>query len=80
MFIANSINLSNISFFHLITHGFFKALLFLTAGLIIHNILYLEQDIRKYGSLNYYLPFSSIFIINKFFIFIFFTFSFWFLF
>ena len=63
MFIANSINLSNISLFHLITHGFFKALLFLTAGLIIHNIIYLEQDIRKYGSLNYYLPFASILLL-----------------
>ena len=63
MFIANCINLSNISYFHLITHGFFKALLFLTAGIIIHNILNLEQDIRKYGSLNYFLPFSSLLLL-----------------
>ena len=64
MFIANCINISNISYFHLITHGFFKALLFLTAGIIIHNVLNLEQDIRKYGSLYYYLTLFFYFIIN----------------
>lgn len=43
------------SLYHLITHGFFKALLFLSAGLLIHNLL-LEQDIRKYGSLVFTYP------------------------
>ena len=37
-------------FFHLITHAFFKALLFLCAGVIIHS-LGGEQDIRKMGGL-----------------------------
>jgi proton-translocating NADH-quinone oxidoreductase chain L len=44
-------------FFHLINHAFFKALLFLTAGIIIHA-LYNEQDIRKMGGLFGFLPFA----------------------
>jgi NADH:ubiquinone oxidoreductase subunit 5 (subunit L)/multisubunit Na+/H+ antiporter MnhA subunit len=45
-------------FFHLITHAFFKALLFLTAGCVIHALLD-EQDIRKMGGLLKYMPYSS---------------------
>ena len=41
--------------FHLINHGFFKALLFLSAGSIIHATLD-EQDIRKGGSILYFIP------------------------
>lgn len=45
-----------LSFFHLISHAFFKAILFICAGLIIHNIKD-YQDIRKigfrYNNLNY---------------------------
>nr|AMK47867.1 NADH dehydrogenase subunit 5 [Turritopsis dohrnii] len=48
--------------FHLFNHGFFKALLFLSAGSIIHAIRD-EQDIRKMGNLIYYLPFSYICIL-----------------
>lgn len=40
----------DISFFHLINHAFFKALLFLSAGSIIHSLAN-EQDLRKYGFL-----------------------------
>ena len=40
-----------IGLFHLINHGFFKALLFLSSGLIIHTMQD-EQDIRKYGNIN----------------------------
>jgi proton-translocating NADH-quinone oxidoreductase chain L len=43
------------SIFHLINHGFFKALLFLSAGVIIHA-MHDEQDIRKMGGLIYFLP------------------------
>ena len=43
------------SFFHLFNHGFFKALLFLGAGSVIHS-LFNEQDIRKMGQLYLYLP------------------------
>lgn len=40
----------NISFFHLFNHAFFKALLFIAAGSIIHSLIN-EQDIRKMGGL-----------------------------
>ncbi|MEM4364167.1 MAG: NADH-quinone oxidoreductase subunit L [Candidatus Diapherotrites archaeon] len=46
-----------VSFFHLFNHAFFKALLFLTAGSIIHALSD-EQDIRKMGRLAVVLPFS----------------------
>nr|UPL65254.1 NADH dehydrogenase subunit 5 [Physopelta sp.] len=45
------------SFFHLLTHAFFSALLFLCAGLIIH-CLNNNQDIRYMGSLVNHLPFT----------------------
>jgi proton-translocating NADH-quinone oxidoreductase chain L len=50
-----------LSVFHLFNHAFFKALLFISAGIIIHNF-YDEQDIRKIGNLQIILP--SIYIIN----------------
>jgi len=50
---------NNLSFFHLIFHAYFKALLFLTAGAIIHTILDL-QDFRKTGALINFLPFTAI--------------------
>ncbi len=43
------------SFFHLFTHAFFKALLFLSAGAVIISMHH-EQDIRKMGNLRVYLP------------------------
>ena len=43
--------------FHLFTHAFFKALLFLTAGIVIHR-LDGEQDIRKMGGLRAKLPYT----------------------
>lgn len=45
----------NIALFHLFNHAFFKALLFLGAGSIIHA-LFDEQDIRKYGGLHKLIP------------------------
>ena len=45
-----------ISLFHLVNHAFFKALLFLSAGAIIHS-LNDEQDMRKMGGLQKLLPF-----------------------
>jgi NADH-ubiquinone oxidoreductase chain 5 len=51
----------SIAFFHLINHGFFKALLFLSSGVIIHNFLD-EQDIRKMGGLFYIFPLTYVFI------------------
>jgi NADH-quinone oxidoreductase subunit L len=44
--------------FHLVTHAFFKALLFLGSGSVIHA-LGGEQDIRKMGALRKHLPFTS---------------------
>lgn len=56
MFFALGLNNStSSSIYHLVTHGFFKALLFLSAGLIIHSYL-LEQDIRKFGNLLFKAP------------------------
>ena len=45
------------SAFHLSNHAFFKALLFLTAGMLIHSVND-EQDVRKMGGLKKILPFS----------------------
>lgn len=50
----------NSSLYHLVTHGFFKALLFLSAGLIIHSLM-LEQDLRKYGALVFFSPLYYLF-------------------
>jgi len=52
----------SLAIFHLFTHGFFKALLFLAAGCIIHA-LQNEQDIRKMGGLAKPLPLSYISIL-----------------
>jgi NADH-quinone oxidoreductase subunit L len=52
----------NGAFFHLSTHAFFKALLFLTCGSIIHYLLG-EQDIRKMGNLINYFPITFCFFI-----------------
>lgn len=56
-----SCGLSNyfVAFFHLFNHAFFKALLFLSAGALIHA-LFDEQDIRKMGNLCKILPFIYI--------------------
>jgi NADH:ubiquinone oxidoreductase subunit 5 (subunit L)/multisubunit Na+/H+ antiporter MnhA subunit len=47
---------------HLLIHGFFKALLFISSGYIIHKYLNI-QDLRKYGFFIYYLPIEYIFIL-----------------
>ncbi len=44
--------------FHLVTHAFFKAMLFLCAGIVIHAIH--EQDITKMGGLRKYMPITYI--------------------
>ena len=43
--------------FHLVTHAFFKALLFLAAGLVIHHVAG-EQDIRRMGGLRRFMPWT----------------------
>ena len=53
------------AFFHLINHGFFKALLFLSSGVVIHSFSE-EQDIRKMGGLFTLLPLTySYFLIGS---------------
>jgi NADH-ubiquinone oxidoreductase chain 5 len=52
----------DIAFFHLINHAFFKCLLFISAGVLIHSF-FNEQDIRKYGGLIKMFPFVWIILI-----------------
>src|SRR5207302_7942200 len=52
MFLAAGVGAYANSMFHLMTHAFFKALLFMAAGLVIHALAG-EQDIRKMGGLRY---------------------------
>ena len=59
MFFSCGLSNYNLAFFHLFNHAFFKALLFLSAGSIIHA-LYDEQDLRKMGGLVKILPFTLI--------------------
>nr|YP_009441009.1 NADH dehydrogenase subunit 5 [Tagiades litigiosa]ARJ31545.1 NADH dehydrogenase subunit 5 [Tagiades vajuna] len=54
-----SMGLPDLSFFHLLTHAMFKALLFMCAGVIIH-MMNDNQDIRLMGSLNIYIPLTSL--------------------
>ena len=58
MFFAAGIGAYNASIFHLMTHGFFKALLFLAAGSVIHAMHH-EQDMRKMGGLSVKIPFTT---------------------
>jgi NADH-quinone oxidoreductase subunit L len=55
MFLGAGIGAYGYAIFHLMTHAFFKALLFMTAGLVIHH-LDGEQDIRKMGGLKSVMP------------------------
>ena len=55
MFLAAGVGAFSASIFHVITHAFFKALLFLGAGSVIHG-MHEEQNIQKYGGLKKYLP------------------------
>nr|YP_010321787.1 NADH dehydrogenase subunit 5 [Stenochironomus gibbus]UKO32975.1 NADH dehydrogenase subunit 5 [Stenochironomus gibbus] len=52
-----SLGFMKLAFFHLLTHALFKALLFLSAGVVIHNLKNL-QDIRNMGELVKFMPFS----------------------
>jgi NADH-quinone oxidoreductase subunit L len=57
MFFACGVSAYSAGIFHLLTHGFFKALLFLGAGSIIYAMHH-EQDIRKMGGLIKKIPFT----------------------
>ena len=62
MFFAAGVGAYHIAIFHLFTHAFFKALLFLCAGSVIHS-LNEEQDITKMGGIYKKIPFTYTFMI-----------------
>nr|QRZ60669.1 NADH dehydrogenase subunit 5 [Prosthiochaeta sp. CAU WL-2019511] len=53
-----SMGFYKLAFFHLLTHALFKALLFMCAGSIIHNMNN-SQDIRSMGGLSFFMPLTS---------------------
>ncbi len=57
MFTAAGVGAFQVSIFHLMTHAFFKALLFLSAGSVIHAMSD-EQDMRKMGGLGRMIPWT----------------------
>jgi len=59
MFFAIGVGAFSAAFFHVVTHAFFKALLFLGSGSVIHAMHH-EQDMRKMGGLRKQLPFTHL--------------------
>src|SRR5665213_783187 len=62
MFVAMGCGAYSVGMFHLFTHAFFKALLFLGSGSVIHAMHH-EQDIRHMGGLKERIPFTYIVMI-----------------
>ena len=62
MFFATGVGAYNVAMFHLFTHAFFKALLFLGAGAVIHSFNN-EQDINKMGGVWKKLPYTWVLMI-----------------
>ena len=60
MMLAIGSSAYDLAIYHLYCHAFFKALLFMSAGAIIHSFMHESQDMRKYGGLISYLPYSYI--------------------
>lgn len=66
MVIAIGLSCYNLALFHLVNHAFYKALLFLGAGAVIHSVAD-NQDFRKYGGLRPFLPLTySVMLIASF--------------
>jgi len=59
MFLAVGIGAYWVAIFHMITHAFFKACLFLGSGSVIHG-MHDEQDMRRMGNLRKYMPITAI--------------------
>jgi NADH-quinone oxidoreductase subunit L len=59
MFLACGVGAFTVAIFHVMTHAFFKALLFLGSGSVIHGMHH-EQDMRKMGNLKKYMPITWI--------------------
>ncbi|MGI9391246.1 MAG: NADH-quinone oxidoreductase subunit L, partial [Boseongicola sp.] len=57
MFVAAGVGVYSVAMFHLFTHAFFKAMLFLGAGSVITGMHH-EQDMRNYGGLRHKLPYT----------------------
>ncbi|MCA1335341.1 NADH-quinone oxidoreductase subunit L [Pseudooceanicola marinus] len=57
MFVAAGVGVYSAAMFHLLTHAFFKAMLFLGAGSVIHAMHH-EQDMRNYGNLRKKIPYT----------------------
>jgi NADH-quinone oxidoreductase subunit L len=62
MFVGAGLGAYGAGLFHLMTHAFFKALLFMAAGIVIHALAG-EQDIRKMGGLGRELPWTYRFMV-----------------
>src|SRR5207237_3865183 len=59
MFVACGAGAYWAGMFHVVTHAFFKALLFLGSGAVIHAMAH-NQDMRNYGRLSKYLPITFV--------------------
>ncbi len=59
MFLSAGVGAFVVAIFHVMTHAFFKALLFLGSGSVIHGMHH-EQDMRKMGGLKKYMPITFI--------------------
>nr|QLY90155.1 NADH dehydrogenase subunit 5 [Erpobdella testacea] len=58
MMVSLGLNLPSLTFFHMVVHAMFKALLFICAGILINNYMH-SQDLRWMGNIIYYMPMTT---------------------
>nr|UZT67805.1 NADH dehydrogenase subunit 5 [Erpobdella octoculata] len=58
MMTSLGLNMPSLTFFHMVVHAMFKALLFICAGILINNYMH-SQDLRWMGNLIHYMPMTS---------------------